>query len=60
MDADFSTQALQYQTTILRNTRLGQDASLLPWAACASVTDSFLSRSDPINAFNVAEPATIP
>ena len=33
MDADFSTQALQYQTTILRNTRLGQDASLLPWAA---------------------------
>ena len=35
-------------------------ASLLPWAACASVTDSFLSRSDPINAFDVAEPATIP
>ena len=33
MDADFSTQALQYQTTILRNTRLGQDASLLPWVA---------------------------
>jgi len=33
MDADFSTQALQYQTTVLRNTRLGQDASLVPWAA---------------------------
>lgn len=33
MDADFSTQALHYQTTALRNTRLGQDASLVPWAA---------------------------
>jgi len=32
MDADFSTQALRYQTTALRNTRLGQDASLTPWA----------------------------
>ena len=32
MDADFSTQALQYQTVALRNTRLAQDASLMPWA----------------------------
>jgi hypothetical protein len=31
MGADFSTQALRYQTTVLRNTRLGQDASLVPW-----------------------------
>jgi hypothetical protein len=29
MDADFSTQALHYQTTALRNTRLAQDASLV-------------------------------
>ena len=35
MDADFSTQALQYQTTALRNTRLAQDASLVPWAGSA-------------------------
>lgn len=32
MDADFSTHALHYQTTALRNTRLAQDASLMPWA----------------------------
>ena len=33
MDADFSTRELNYQTTVLRNTRLGQEASLAPWAA---------------------------
>ncbi len=32
MDADFSTHALHHQATVLRNTRLGQDASLTPWA----------------------------
>lgn len=35
MDAEFSTQALQYQTVALRNTRLAQDASLMPWAGNA-------------------------
>ncbi|MEP1897475.1 MAG: hypothetical protein ABJQ98_01810 [Alloalcanivorax venustensis] len=37
MDADFSTQALHYQTTALRNTRLAQDASLVPWAGNAEI-----------------------
>ena len=35
MDANFSTWALQYQTVALRNTRLAQDASLMPWASDA-------------------------
>lgn len=37
MDADFSTPELHYQTTVVRNARLRQDALFEPWSASPEV-----------------------